>query len=401
MLAARILFVSSLLGSIGAVNALARPNHALPWPLRPWWLFAVLTAELVPLRIVLHGALTAALVALGAADYRAGRIGLGLTSFMLAAYAVLQVRAHRAAPAIATALDEAGIATRARSRPRLLRILAAYPYRLPPTVERVEDVEYAPGLHLDLYIGPRQPGRRPVLIHVHGGSWRGGNRRQQARPLLHSLAERGWLTASVSYPLVPEAGIDDQLTALKRAVAWMRHEGHGYGADPGFVSVTGGSAGAHLAALLATTANRPRYQKGFEDVDTSVQAAVTFYGISDLLNRNRTRDDWPIVGALMRAPPGEAEARYRDASPLDQAGPDAPPFLVVHGTHDSIISEREAASFVEALRARSPSPVAYVAVPGANHSFDLVYSVRNHHMVDGVERFLEAVRTKAPGAVST
>jgi len=261
----------------------------------------------------------------------------------------------------------------------------------PADIKRVENIEYTPGHHLDLY---RIDGEstRPVVVQIHGGSWDGGNRRQQARPLLHLLAERGWVTASVSYPLVPQASADDQLIALKRAIAWIRTEGPEHGIDPGFIAVTGGSAGGHLAALLALTPNRAEYQPGFEKIDTSIQAAVPFYGIYDLLNRNATRKDWPIIESLMRAASEGAEDRYRASSPLDQVGPHAPPFLVIHGDNDSVVAPAEADQFVAALSAASRAPVVYLKVPGATHAFDLLYSLRSHHVINGVERFLRGIR---------
>jgi len=395
MLAARILFIISLLGIVGAINALAKPNHDRNWHLRPWWLFAVLTGELVPLRVAIHAALAGVLAGFGALDHRIGRVGLTLTLVTWVGYAVLQARAARTKRVMNDTLDAAGTAPAAMTRPPWHRILAGYPYRLPSSVERVDDIEYMVGHHMDLY---RTGGTtlRPAVLQIHGGSWRGGNRRQQARPLLHGLAERGWVTASVSYPLVPAASATDQLISLKRAIAWMRTEGAGYGIDPGFIAVTGGSAGGHLAALVALTANRPEYQPGFEGVDTSVQAAVPLYGIYDLLNRNATRDDWPIVQHLMRAPKRDAEERYREASPLDQVGPHAPPFLVIHGESDSVVSLAEADQFVEALEAVSNEPVVYAKVPGANHAFDLLYSVRSHHVINGIERFLRSLTTEPP-----
>ena len=78
---------------------------------------------------------------------------------------------------------------------------------------------------------------------------------------------------------MPDAAIDDQLIALKSAVAWLRTQGRMYGVDPEFIAITGGSAGGHLAALVALTPNKPRYQPGFESTDCSVQAAVPLYGI--------------------------------------------------------------------------------------------------------------------------
>ena len=391
LFAARFLFVISLVVLLGAANALARPRRNRNSLFQPSWLLAVLTAELVPLRVAVHAVLLSVLTAFGALEHRIGRIGLALTLITWAAYTVLQMRAIRSRFAVDAALDAAGIAPSVQPRPTWGRILFGYSFHLPGDIERVEDIEYTPGHHMDLY---RIAGEasRPIVLQIHGGSWSGGNRRQQARPLLHLLAQRGWVTASVSYPLVPHASADEQLIALKRAVAWIRTEGPNHGIAPAFIAVTGGSAGGHLAALLALTPNRVQYQPGFENIDTSVQAAVPLYGIYDLLNRNATRKDWPAVARLMRAPSDGAEDRYRASSPLDQVGPHAPPFLVIHGDNDSVVALAEADQFVGALRAVSRAPVAYVKVPGATHAFDLLYSLRSHHVINGVERFLRGIR---------
>ena len=188
---------------------------------------------------------------------------------------------------------------------RLPRLTSGYPYRLPSNVVLEEDVAYAPGLALDVYRDRPFEGPRPALLQIHGGSWTGGDRRQQARPLLHRLAASGWTCIAASYPLSPAATFPDQLIELKRTIAWMRGpEGAARGIDPAAIVVTGGSAGAHLAALVALTADRPDYQPGFEDADTSVAACIVFYGIYDFLNRNRTRDDWPVIPrAVMKASP--------------------------------------------------------------------------------------------------
>ena len=71
---------------------------------------------------------------------------------------------------------------------------------------------------------------------------------------------------------------------MKQALRWVRENIAEYGGDPGFVAITGGSAGGHLCALAALTANQPEFQPGFEEVDTTVQAAVPFYGAYDFTN---------------------------------------------------------------------------------------------------------------------
>jgi acetyl esterase/lipase len=394
MLAAGLLFVLSLLGLIGAINALRGPaTHRRP-QYRPPWLPVLLTAEAVPVRVVVHATAALLLIWAGALDRLAGRVGLVLTLLTWLGYVAIQWRAASTKRVMATALAEIGVDSTGFAHIEWRRVLAAYPYRLPKTVTRFEDVEYSPGLHLDVY--RRQDlsdGLHPTLLYVHGGSWRGGNRRQQGRPLLHRLADAGWVAISASYPLAPAATFPDQLVALKRALAWMRHEGAGYGIDPTFIAISGGSAGGHLAALTALTANLPQYQPGFEGVDTSVQAAIPVYGIYDFLNRNRTRDEWPVIPRwVMKADKHQDEDLFRQASPLDQVHAGAPPFLVVHGESDSVVPTAEAHQFVDALREVSEQVVGYVEVPGANHAFDVLDSLRTHYVISGVQRFLESVR---------
>ncbi len=393
MLVALVLFLLSLLGLVGVFNALRGPATDRRVGLRPPFLPVLLTAEAVPLRVLIHAVAVLMLIRAGALNHLSGTVGLAMTLLTWAGYVVIQWRAAGTRKVMAAALDEVEIDPAGFSHVDWKRVLAAYPYKVPVSVERIEDLEYAPGLFLDLYRKRGAVEPCPVLVYLHGGSWRGGNRRQQGRPLLHRLAQRGWIGVSASYPLVPEATFPDQLIALKRAMAWLRDEGRGYGVDPSFIAVSGGSAGGHLAALVALTAGRPEYQPGFADEDTSIQAAVPVYGIYDFLNRNQTRDEWPIIPRwVMKADKGQDEGRFREASPLDQIHPEAPPFLVIHGAGDSVVPVAEAHYFVDALRRTSNHVVAYAEIPGANHAFDVLDSLRTHYVISGIQRFLEAVR---------
>lgn len=397
MLAALLLFLLGLLGLIGALNALRGPATDRRPGLRPPFLPALLTAEAVPIRVLLHAAAAVLLIWAGALDRLAGRAGLILTALTWLGYVLIQWRAARTKWVMAAALDQVGIDAGGFARIEWPRVLAAYPYRIPRNVERVEDLEYSPDLQLDIYRRrDLAGGLYPAILYVHGGSWRGGNRRQQGRPLLHRLAAAEWIAVSASYPLAPAATFPDQLVALKQALAWMRSEGSGYGIDPSFVAISGGSAGGHLAALAALTANRPEYQPGFEQADTSVQAAIPVYGIYDFLNRNATRDEWPVIPRwVMKADEQEDEDLFRQASPLDQVHTAAPPFLIIHGEVDAVVPTAEAHQFVDALRVVSQNQVAYVEVPGANHAFDVVDSLRTHYVISGIHRFLESIRVEA------
>jgi acetyl esterase/lipase len=246
------------------------------------------------------------------------------------------------------------------------------------------------------------PDAAPVLVYIHGGAWVIGDKREQGLPLLHELARRGWVTVTINYRLSPRATWPDHIADCKRAVVWVREHIAEYGGDPGFIAVSGGSAGGHLSSLLALTPGDGDFQPGFEGADASVDACVPFYGVYDMTaGRGTSRYDAGMLSLLERrvfkrrlaGDPSVFEA----ASPLYRVNPDAPPFFVVHGTNDTLVPVADARAFVAALRAVSKSLVLYAELPFTQHAFDVLPSVRSAHAVAAVVRFLEGVRFRRSG----
>ncbi|MEX2279344.1 MAG: alpha/beta hydrolase, partial [Acidimicrobiia bacterium] len=348
------------------VNAL-RPASSPPSRLPPIWIFAMLNGELPLLTLLSRLGVSAFAWWTGAFDDPVGRWGVWLVGLSLLGLPVIWLRTFRAGRSLRHYAEST-------PRPESAAIrLTGWARRLPESLEITGPFQVADDAAVDFYRRSdlSSGSTYPTLVYLHGGSWTGGDPHAQSRPLIHHLAEDGWVVATVGYPLSPKATFPDHLIGVKKALAWLRTEGAEHGVDPDRMAIAGGSAGGHLAALAALTPNRPEYQPGFEDVDTSVTACVTLYGIYDFLNRNRTRQDWPLIpNIVMKADPILDEAKFRAASPLDQVGADAPPFLVIHGTHDSLVPPGEARAFVEALRKDSRSDVTYLEVEGAQHAFD-------------------------------
>ena len=145
----------------------------------------------------------------------------------------------------------------------------------------------------------------------------------------------------------------DQIVDVKRAIAWVRATIAAHGGDPGFLAVTGGSAGGHLTALAALTPNLPDYQPGFEDSDTAVQAAVPFYGVYDFAGRPASANpglERLLARSVFKTSLDDDRARWELASPVSHVGPEAPPFFVLHGTNDTVVPVEAARDFVGRLR---------------------------------------------------
>jgi acetyl esterase/lipase len=248
---------------------------------------------------------------------------------------------------------------------------------------------------------------RPVLIHVPGGAWVSGAKNQQARPLLHHLARAGWLCVDINYRLGPDHRFPAMIEDVLAAIAWVKANAAAHGGDPGFVALTGGSAGGHLVALAALAHDDPAFKPGFEDADARVDAAVPLYGRFDFLDRHwrlGKRRDHLLHGFMsdkvMPVPPDADPALWHAASPLDRLRADAPPMLLTHGTGDTLLPAAEAEEFAEALAAVSSAAVRYVPLAGLQHAYDIFASALTWAHVRAVEHWLNAQRREQAPAGS-
>jgi len=239
------------------------------------------------------------------------------------------------------------------------------------------------------------PGPAPVLIFVPGGAWVHGSRMLQGYALMAHLAEQGWVCLSIDYRVSPHHRWPSHILDVKAAVAWARANVDRFGGDREFVAIAGCSAGGHLAALTGLTPDDPDFHGDLHpDADTSVDAVVGLYGRYDWEDRS-TPERERFVDFLERIVVRKRYARHRDlyrnASPISRVRPDAPPFLVVHGTADTVIPVEQAQVFVDRLRAASLSTVAYLELPGGHHGFDMTDGGRTGSAAMAVGLFLAEI----------
>jgi acetyl esterase/lipase len=340
----------------------------------PWWGPAMAAAELAPWFLGGIGLVTGLFVAFGWTGGWAGLAGLllmgvGASGFLLALLRSLRGRAAIVAGVWEVLGEEVGLP---RIRPSsLLRASPALESGLELTTH-----SYGPhGRHrVDRVTAVGFTGPAPVLIHIHGGGWWRGHKSQQARPLLRHMARSGWVVLAATYRLSPEATFPDHLHDVERLIAWAKANADGLGIDAGFVAITGGSAGGHLAALA-----------GLANGEARVQLAVPFYGVHDMLASDGVSAKWPyLVTQIMKSDPVVNREAWLAASPIHRATADRPPFLVVHGSGDSLIDAGESRLLVRRLREAGGPPVGYIEVPWAHHGFDFFASIRAQRLAGAV-----------------
>ncbi len=367
----------------------------------------------LPLHMVaLLVAATAAFGANGALSTWPGWVALAVTVFTGLAFLRLAVVAGQVGSLVDEALGQAtgGAVEVLADHPtplwnRRWRLIIAVPLRL-RGIRRARNIDYwgDGNYRHKLDILTRRgvvPEGAPVLVYIHGGAWMIGDKREQGIPMMHELVQRGWVCVSVNYRLSPRATWPAHIVDCKRAVAWVRQHIAEYGGDPGFIAVSGGSAGGHLSALLALTPGTPEWQPGFEDLDASVDACVPFYGVYDLTGHpERSGAYGPgtldlLERRVMKTTMADNPALFEQASPDHRVTGSAPPMLVFHGVNDTLVPLAVARHFVAELRLHSPAPVAAVELPRAQHAFDVLASIRCRHTTMGAVRFLEAMRVRA------
>jgi acetyl esterase/lipase len=216
-------------------------------------------------------------------------------------------------------------------------------------------------LALDLWKAP-QPGLRPVVMCIHGGGWRGGNRGDMA-PFAAEFAAAGFTAVTVSYRLhdpvkspqhVWPAAFDD----VQRAVRWLRENAGALSIDPGKIVALGASAGGHLAALLGLRETRKQAGPVPLSHETSrVNGVIDVFGPSDLTKDfSAVRVGGGSVQDLVddfigrgKTEKQRAEDR-RDASPVAHVDGSAVPFLIFHGALDPIVPVEQGRILDTALR---------------------------------------------------
>ncbi len=252
---------------------------------------------------------------------------------------------------------------------------------IPEDVRVLRNVEYVPGggrsQSLDLYLPAKEKVKLPLIIWIHGGAWRAGDKANC--PALQML-KKGYAVASLNYRLSQQAFFPAQIEDCKAAVRWLRAHAKEYNLDSNRFGAWGSSAGGHLVALLGTSGDVKELEGslGNGEMSSRVQAVCDWFGPTDLTQMeahaltpgkpfSHDAPDSPeskLIGGAIQENRGKALA----ASPLTYVTPDDPPFLIMHGDKDPLVPHHQSEIFEAALKKAGVKATLHT-VKGAGHGF--------------------------------
>ncbi|MBL9117935.1 MAG: alpha/beta hydrolase [Verrucomicrobiaceae bacterium] len=246
-------------------------------------------------------------------------------------------------------------------------------------VER--DVAYAgtdnPRQKLDLYLPKEKSGKLPVIVFIHGGGWKAGDK-SSAAPKLLSLVNTGkFAGVSVAYRLTNEAQWPAQIHDCKAAIRWVRGNAEKYGFDAEKIAAWGTSAGGHLVSFLGTSGDVKELEGDLGDHDSqssAVNCVVNFFGPENFLTMvsqestvDRTTSDYPEALLLGGRVQDKADTA-KQASPITHISKGDAAFLTAHGTMDPLIPFAQAVELHDKLKAAGVSSV-LVTMKEGGHGF--------------------------------
>ncbi len=225
-------------------------------------------------------------------------------------------------------------------------------------------------LTLDLFLPPDDfAAPRPAILFIHGGGWQGGTPAQFYRQAAR-LALRGVVGACCRYRFSDVATFPAAVHDVKAALRWLRASAEELVLDVERIGALGGSAGGHLAAMLATTPGIAELEGegGSAGERTDLQLCVPLNPITDMRRFVEGTDLHPAAVRFMGATPDELPDAYALASPLLHIDERTPPCLLVHGTGDVLVPHEQSTLFAEAMRERGLR-AELVLVDGQPHGF--------------------------------
>jgi acetyl esterase/lipase len=265
---------------------------------------------------------------------------------------------------------------------------------LPAHIVKVSDVPYKEidggSLALDIYFSGKDTSPNPLILIIHGGYWKAGDKGSFYTQRATEFVDLGYTVASINYRLSTGHKYPANIEDLRDGILFLSENARKFNIEPGKIVTYGISAGGHLAAFMALAANSEReYTEGLNP--DSFKGAISLYGIHDLTLAIQREN--PFTELYIGAPYDVDRHNYLDASTTSHVDPQDPPVLLIHGSIDGSVSVKNSDSLARALELNNV-PYVYDRIEGWPHVMDFfspigerslwqVYQFLRRHMPSG------------------
>lgn len=257
----------------------------------------------------------------------------------------------------------------------------------------------SPAQRLDLYLPDEGDGPFPLVVHLHGGGFGMGDKRDDHMDTYLQGLKHGYALASVEYRLSGEAIFPAAVLDCRAAFRWLRLHAAEYHLNPDRFCALGGSAGGNLSALMGM--NIPNGQFPGEEgrdfpVSCAVQAAVDQFGPIDFRHMDEQAHangisfadhDQPFSAEssyMGGALPQLSDAWLAKADPTSYISEAMAPMLVEHGCMDKLVPFTQSVQFVHAIYQKlGAGRVEFVPLPDADHEDKEYASAWNQRVLWG------------------
>jgi acetyl esterase/lipase len=241
-------------------------------------------------------------------------------------------------------------------------------------------------------VRPAQPNGGAVM-HIQSGGWYSGWRdSKQMLPALQPLLEKGLTVFVVWHGSSPRYPVPDAVADVRRASRFIHANAERWGIDPNRLGATGGSAGGHLALMLATTGDDgdPKAKDPILQASSRIAASVSLYPPTDL--RQWTTDPPEAIRKLPQLKPSLTfDAKLEpEVSPILHVDPKDAAVLIIHGDKDELVPISHSTNIMPVLNEQKV-PAKLVTLEGAGHGFNKEQNaVVVQEMVDWFVKYLSA-----------
>lgn len=251
-----------------------------------------------------------------------------------------------------------------------VRVQTDVPYLEPDRTEK-----------LDLYLPAtraKDAPLAPALVWIHGGGWIKGTKSEaRAVEICSTLAEAGYVAVSIDYRLGAGAW-PQNLLDCKNAVRYLRANAAQFGLDPARIAVAGGSAGGHLALMVAYTAGQADLEPAlpYANQSSAIRCVIDMYGITNIQSRVKTdakgqpTSEQPNPGSSLSVfnVPALTDPLLKLGSPVTHITPASPPTLILHGRADATVDYLQAEELARVLQ-ENQVPHQLHLIDGIGHTF--------------------------------